>query len=343
MRGRRPLSPFVWLAAATLVASCGDGRTPLVLYSPHGRDLLLALESSFEAREPGIDVRYLDMGSQEVFDRVRSEQANPQADVWFGGPATILDRGVEAGLLAPYRPAWADATPPEGRHPGDCYFAAYRMPAILVYNRDAVAAEAAPRDWDDLLAPRFAGQLLIRDPLASGTMRTVFAHLLLRAEAASGDLEDGFAWLARLDAQTKSYVSNPALMHEMLARQEGLVTVWDLTDILLQQQRGLPLGYHFPTSGTPVIRDSLGLVAGAPHAAAAQRFIDWVGSAEAQLLAAERAFRLPARTDLSPLPDWVAAVEAELVESHVDWERVTREGPDWMRRWDRSIRGRAGG
>ena len=44
---------------------------------------------------PDIDVRWLDMGSQEILDRLRFERVNPQADVWFGGPTTIFDRGVQ--------------------------------------------------------------------------------------------------------------------------------------------------------------------------------------------------------------------------------------------------------
>ena len=91
-----------------LLAGCGgDGRTPVLVYSPHGRDLLLLVERSFEARRPDIDVRWLGMGTQEVLDRLRFEQVNPQADVWFGGPTTIFERAVRDSLLAPYRPAWA--------------------------------------------------------------------------------------------------------------------------------------------------------------------------------------------------------------------------------------------
>src|SRR5437763_5927216 len=93
------LLPLLLLSA--FAASCGDGRIPLVVYSPHGRDLLLLMEKSFEAKHPTIDVRWLDMGSQEVYDRVRSETANPQADVWFGGPQTIFARSASEGLLAP--------------------------------------------------------------------------------------------------------------------------------------------------------------------------------------------------------------------------------------------------
>src|SRR5688572_11918905 len=136
-----------------VLAGCGDGRTPVVVYSPHGRDLLGALERAYEQAHPEVDVRWLDMGSQEVYDRVRSERANPQCDVWFGGPDTIFLRGAEEGLLQSFRPQWAAAAPPESHGPGELYFGVYRTLPILVYNSAAVPEAEAPRDWDDLLAP----------------------------------------------------------------------------------------------------------------------------------------------------------------------------------------------
>jgi hypothetical protein len=111
------------------VAACRrDARTPLTLYSPHGRDLLALVEKTYEASHPEVDVRWLDMGSQEVYDRIRSEKANPQADVWFGGPDTIFSRGARDGLLAPNRPSWAGAVPEESRARGDLFFGLYRRP-----------------------------------------------------------------------------------------------------------------------------------------------------------------------------------------------------------------------
>jgi iron(III) transport system substrate-binding protein len=240
----------------------------LVVYSPHGRDLLTLVEREFEARRPDVDVRWLDMGSQEVYDRVRSERANPQADVWFGGPSTIFARGARDSLLAPFRPAWAEAIAPRGRGPGDLYFAAYETPAVLMYAADALTPDAAPQDWDDLLAPRWRGRVLIRDPLASGTMRAVWGMILAGALEQTGDTAAGMAWLRRLDGQTKEYVSNPALLSEKISRQEGLVTVWDLPDVLLYQAGGLPVGYRFPRSGTVVIEDAIAVVRGSRRAAA---------------------------------------------------------------------------
>src|SRR5256714_7818024 len=125
--------PRLFFGATVLVlltAACqGDGRTPLIVYSPHGRDLLTLLERRFEQLHPDVDVRWLDMGSQEVYDRLRSERANPQADVWFGGPATILAPGADDPLPEPFAPTLAAAIAPHRRRPRDRYRAAHAAPA----------------------------------------------------------------------------------------------------------------------------------------------------------------------------------------------------------------------
>ena len=332
----------IFLAGST---GCGDGRTPVVVYSPHGRDLLGALERAYELAHPEIDVRWLDMGAQEVYDRVRSERANPQCDVWFGGPDTIFLRGAEEGLLESFRPPWAEVVPASSRGAGDRYFGVYRTLPILVYNTAVVAAAEAPADWDDLLLPRFTGKLLMRDPVASGTLRTVFAMVLERSLAETGSEERGWQWLRRLDAQTKEYAANPALLFEKLQRQEGSVTIWELSDILLRQQQGVPLAFNLAHSGTPVINDAIGLVAGATHQPAARDYIAWVGSREAQLLAARQAFKLPARTDLpaGDLPDWAQQALGGLREVPLDRQLIASKAADWMTTWDRTVRGRGAG
>jgi iron(III) transport system substrate-binding protein len=331
---RQPLQRALLCLIVSTVVGCGDGRTPLVLYSPHGRDLLELMESTYERQRPEIDVRWLDMGSQEVYDRIRSEAVNPQADVWFGGPDTIFSRGAEEGLLEPFAPAWADSVPPMSRHPEKLYHGLYEAVPVLVYNSRALSSEEAPADWE--------AKIVIRDPLASGTMRTAFGMVLSRSVAETGDTAAGFEWLARLDRQTKEYVVNPALLFEKLIRQEGLVSIWELTDMLFLKQRGAPLDYNFPTSGTPIINDSIGLVKGSPHQVEARDFIDWVGSREALLLAAREAFRLPARIDLprEELPEWAQEALDEIVPAAVDWQLIAAEGNRWMSRWDREIRGR---
>ncbi|MEO8502801.1 MAG: extracellular solute-binding protein [Acidobacteriota bacterium] len=335
---------FVLAVGCAGALGCSDGRTPVVVYSPHGRDLLAALEHAYEAENPTIDIRWLDMGSQEVYDRVRSERANAQADVWFGGPEAIFGRGDREGLLDVFTPSWAADVPPESRGASGTYYGCYRTLPVLVYNSAAVVEAEAPADWDDLLAARWKGKVIVRDPLASGTMRSMFAMVLARSVAETGDTARGFAWLKRLDGQTKEYASNPALLFQKIVRREGLVTVWELSDILLQQQKGIRVGFKLATSGTPVINDAIGLVKGAPHAEAARAYINWVGGREAQELAARQAFKLPARTDLpaAALPEWAQHVLAALKPAALDWSLIERQQSAWMAEWDREVRGKGG-
>src|SRR5881397_1765389 len=226
---------------------------------------------------------------------------------------------------------------------GDLYFRRVRDSAVIVYAEQAVPPDRAPQDWDDLLLPRWKGQVLIRDPLASGTMRAVWGMIIERGLKQTGDSATGFQWLRRLDGQTKEYVLNGPLLDQKIVRQEGLVTIWDLPDILLNRRDGLPLGYRFPRSGTPVIEDAIGVVRNARHRAVAEAFVEYVGSVAAQLLATREAYRLPARLDLvaDSLPAWARAVRREMKAADVDWDLLAAHEADWMRYWDRNVRGRS--
>jgi len=322
------------------LAGCGDGRVPLTIYSPHGRDHLTLLEREFERLRPDVDVRWLDLGSQEVLDRLRLERVNPQADLWFGGPTTLFARGVAESLLAPYRPTWAESVDSTGIGPDDLYYPVYRTPAVIVYNSAVLADSQVPRDWDEVLEPRWRDKVLIRDPVASGTMRAIWGLIIQRGLRQTGDTAWGMAWLRRLDGQTRAYALSPALLDAKLARREGLVTLWDLPDALIARSKGMPFGYVFPRSGTAVIEDAIALVRGARHPEVAMAFTEYVGSVAGQLIAAERVFRLPARHDLplDRVPAWVAEVERAMVVEPMDWSLLARDGATWMGYWDQHVR-----
>src|ERR1051325_3350699 len=124
------------LAAATILAACGGGddRAVLTIYSPHGREMLQAFEKKYEALHPDVDVQFLDMGSQEVLDRLRSERANPQADVWWGAPAPTFEDGVRDSLLERSTPTWAGALPADAKSKDGFWYGTYLTPEVIAYN-----------------------------------------------------------------------------------------------------------------------------------------------------------------------------------------------------------------
>lgn len=340
----RRLTP---LAFAALLASCGGGdqREVLTIYSPHGREMLQAFEKKYEALHPDVDVQFLDMGSQEVLDRLRSERANPQADVWWGAPAATFEDGVRDSLLERSTPTWAGALPADAKSPGGFWYGTYLTPEVIAYNSAAVSAADAPKDWDQVLDPRWKGKVLIRDPMASGTMRAIFGMIIQRGIRAGRDTAAGFDWLRRLDAQTKEYTLNPTLLYQKLARQEGLITLWDLPDIEALKAKGaaFPIDYVLPTSGTPVLVDAVGVVRGTKHRQRAREFVEWIGG-PGVVPAAREFFRLPARTDVpdDSLPPGLRRVKAQLKAEPLDWNLLQQKTPEWMRYWDEHVRGKGG-
>lgn len=329
--------------AATGCTGADDGRTPVVVYSPHGRELLESFEEQFESANPGIDVQWLDMGSQEVLDRLRSEKANPQADVWWGGPAPMFVSATEEQLVQRFAPSWAAQLPADARDADGHWHGTYLTPMVIAYNSSSVPAAEVPRDWDEVLEPEWKDRVLIRDPVASGTMRTIFGMIVQRSLRTTGDTAAAFAWLRRLDAQTKEYVLNPTLLYQKLARGEGDVTLWDMPDIEeLKARTTFPIDYVLPTSGTPVPVDAVALVAGAPHPEAARSFIEYVGGTAAIVFAARNFFRVPARSDipLDSFPAGLAAARAQMVIEPMDWQLFQERSADWMRYWDENVRGR---
>ena len=336
-----------WPAVALLLLSAlscsSDKRTVLIVYSPHGKELLEYLEKGFEKAHPDIDVQWVDMGSQEVLDRVRAEKDNPQADVWFGAPAEAFDRATREKLLEPYIPTWSNAVSVEARENNDHWYGTYLTPEVIAYNTEAVSAAQAPKDWDDVLDPKWKGKLLIRDPIASGTMRAIFGAIVARSMARTGSPEGGYEWLRKLDANTREYVLNPTILYQKLGRQEGVITLWDMPDIAtLEQRTKIPVGYVIPSSGTPVLVDGIAIIKGTKHPAEAKLYYEFVTTPTALKDAAEQFLRIPARTDIpvSELPKWIQDAKSQIKPMAVDRRVMAEHLDEWMKYWDANIRNR---
>ena len=277
------------LLCFTVIAGCGEsdpGKTIVTVYSPHGNPILPEFEKRFEAAYPSIDVQWLDMGSQDVLDRVRSERANPQGDVWWGAPATNFIQAADEGLLAPYRPTWADQVKPEFKDPQDRWYGAAQLIPVIAFYSQELTEETAPQDWDEMLDPKWKDKVVIRYPLASGTMRTAYSGIIWRYYKETNTPDQGYAWLKKLDANTKEYAADPNMMFQKLARKEGIVTFWLMSDIMLQVDRGYPFGFVVPQSGAPILTDGIALIANGKNPEAARTFYEFVTNIESTVLKA---------------------------------------------------------
>ena len=333
-------------AFALLLLLCGCSgsadveKVTLIVYSPHGKELLTEFEKRFEAQQPNIDVRWLDMGSQDALDRVRSERANPQADIWWGAPSTMFSQAEKEGLLEAFKPSWADKVDAEARSGQDFWYGTFQTPEVIAYNTEAVKAEDAPKEWDDLLDPKWKGKIVIRDPLPSGGMRAIFSAMIMKEMGPDGNPEPGYEWLKKLSANTKEYVINQALLIQKLVRQEEVITVWNMPDIELQKvQYKYPLEWIVPRSGTPVITDAMAIIKGTRNRSEAEAFYEFVNSPESLSFSAHQFYRIPARTDIprEQLPEWMRNLDIPRMQ--LDRSVIEAREQEWMEHWDSYIRG----
>jgi len=87
-----------------------------------------------------------------------------------------------------------------------------------------------PPVMQSLVAEVYGPDAGARERLA-GTMRAIFGAMLARSIAQTGSTAQGWDWLRKLDANTKEYVLNPALLYQKLGREEGVITLYNMPDI----------------------------------------------------------------------------------------------------------------
>lgn len=316
-----------------LAAGCGGSPDVVVVYSPHGREMLGDYAALFEAAHPGVKVQWLDMGAQEVYSRIRAERGRPACDVWWGAPSTLFERAAAEGLLEAHAPPWAGALAPDHRDPDHRWHATFLSPLAIVFNDRAMAAEDAPQDWEELLDPKWSGRISLRKPPASGTMRTFIAAMIARAP----DEDAGIDWLRRLHAATGDYPESPNLLYDHLKKNPDKVSVWLMPDVILQRERNdYPFGFVLPPE-TPVLTDGIAIVKGAPHPEWARRFHEFVTTREALIHQAEAYAKLPARTDIEAAALPPALTAQPVRPMRIDWARVSENEAAWCARWEREV------
>src|SRR5689334_4876435 len=249
------------ILAIALLLSCRPGsgnKSRLLIYTPHGQDLLKDFVTRYKQQHPDADVQFLDMGSRDILERVRVEKNRPQADLWWGASHTTFQTAADENLLLEFRPTWADKIPETARDPKDRWFGTYETPQVIAYNSDAVSAHDAPRDWDDVLDPKWRDKVLIRNPNPSDTMRAIFGAMILRFYKDTNSPAGGYDWLRKLDANGHEHTADGTLLMQKLARREGRSTRWDMPDVrLCREEKSLPVAYNGPASGTPGIIDGI--------------------------------------------------------------------------------------
>ena len=165
------------------------------------------MKKEFEAKYPGVTVNFIRLSSGEALTRLRNEKANPQFDIWWGGPIDSFIAAKKEGLLEPYKSAaHANIIDPKlmlDDDPNPQWVGIYVGSLGFATNENYLKANPnfkAPSSLDDLIKPELKGQIVIAHPASSGTSYTFMCTALqLKGEKAGWEYMTKYAERLDLD------------------------------------------------------------------------------------------------------------------------------------------------
>ena len=272
--------------------------------------------------ESGIQVRWVRLSAGEVLVRIRSERANPQVALWFGGPSPEFIVAKREGLLAPYAPRIDFEPPPGTFDEAHCWTGFYFGAIGFASNTEILERKGIPppTSWYDLLKPELKGEISVAYAYTSGTANTLLAAIVqMMGEDA------GFDYIARLDRNVHHYNRSGSACVTQVGFGEVAVGIAFSHDIVKKgPAKGYPVVLSFPKEGTGFEIGAMALVKGGANQVAAKRFMDWALSVRAQNLM-QKWFRTPLNPKAEVAEGAITADNVKLIQFDSIWAATHRQ------------------
>jgi iron(III) transport system substrate-binding protein len=297
--------------AALLVTSAAaaqetEGR--FVLYVAHGAEIVEPMMELFEQVHPGIRYEIIyGAGTGELMSRLQAERDNPRADVMWGGSSELYEANADVFAPAQLENDAAMVVQDDDHiwHATDLLLQAISVNTELVDEADH------PRSFADLTDPKWAeaGGIVLSNPRASGTAYSLVITMVTLYD---------WDYVAELLPNTR-LVEGSSPMFGMV--RDGEAPVGFINEDLGAQwvRVGLPLQLIYPEDGVSNQVGAAAVVRGAQSPRAAELFVNFLMSVEAQTLQSEIIGRRPARTDVAPPPGLEALEGLQLVRPDPVW------------------------
>lgn len=248
----------------------------------------------FMKRYEGVRCDVVRASGQVVFQRIQQElEANAlQADVMSTNDDGQMARLKEQNALAQFAPENLEFMVPLLRDMADpehYWITSGVSPLVIAYNTDLVTAEEAPKNWTDMLDPKWKNQVAIGHPGFSGSVGlwTVM-------------MEDLYGWefFENLEKNGPQIGRSVADGYNLVVSGERKISLAPLSLIESGARKGgSPVAAVFPTDGALVPPSATGVMEKAPHPNAARLFENFLlGKEISEYLAND--FRYPLRADV---------------------------------------------
>lgn len=287
---------FVWFFFSTqLYAS-----TKLSIISPHRKSIQKEFIPLFEKHYKEkygkeIEVDWIDQGGTEndlrfIINRFQKNPKSSSIDIfWGGGDVTFYDL-EKRGLLSPYKlPEKIEKRVPKTfsnlsfRSKNNVWYATALSSFGIFYNKRVLSLlkKPIPHTWLDLGSKEYFEYVSVADPRQSSSSLMMFLIIL-----GSLGWEEGWGLLNKVAGNVRKFThSSSDPIKAVLTGDAALATAINFYATPKVASIGPKnLGFVLPEKATIFNSDPIAILRGAPHREEAERFVNFVLSAEAQNL-----------------------------------------------------------
>lgn len=326
---------MITILALSLVACGGNGgednnseadENTLTVYSPHPAETINLVVDEFK-NETGINVDVVAAGTGELLKRIESEKDNPLGDILWGGGAESLATYTE--FFEPYESSELEAIDSKYYAEDNRWTGESPLPMVLFYNTELVDEADAPKGWEDILNPKFKGQIAMADPAKSGSAYTILATMV---QAFGKDDGQGWEFIEDFyDALDGKVLSSSSSVYKGVADGEYAVGLTLEKAAIPYVLSGAPVEIVYPEEGTSAVPDGGAIISGAKNAENAKTFLDYVLSKEVQELMASEVSRRSVRSDATAPEGLGDLSEIKLIDYDFDWAANDKE--EILQKW----------
>ena len=287
---KRALVMILLVALTAAACSSASNDQNLTIYSGRSEDLVQPLIDRF-SEDTGIDVSVRYAGSADLAATILEEGESSPADVFFAQDPASLGTIALAGLLIKLPSSVTDLVPSRFSDTDNQWVGTSGRARVVVYDGGKVDPADLPETEDGFTDPEWSGRTGIA-PTNGSFLAFVAAKILTDGENAT------LTWLEGMAANSApTYPKNSPIVAAVNAGQidTGLVNHYYLLRALADDPDEVGRNFFFavPTAGSLVMPAGAGILKSSTDQKAAQKFVEFMLTDEAQTYFAEETFEYP--------------------------------------------------
>lgn len=322
------IAASVLLTASATFAKAGE----ITVYTAmEEEEINLFVEKAAEEL-PDIKLNILRLSTGNLAARLVAEADNPQADVLLSLPTTSVMNPNVLKVFQPYQPKGIEQVPAKFRDADGRWFALTGWMQVFCVNTDRIEKLGlpVPATWEELADPKYKGEVVMPDPVVSGTGFLGVATLVT-------DLGEDKGWnlVDRLTKNMAQYTTSGSRPCRMAQAGEYSIGVSYEGPAIQAINEGYPVKMVIPSDLAGYEISGIGLLKGSKNEADAKAFLDWLLTDSA--LALYQSFR-PFSTAPRKVPAEAAekaGMPADLtaILADMDFTRIAAEREQIVGHW----------